>query len=98
MALSSVRMARRHNAWLRPKQPLWRAHHQLNDDRNPELFEGIGHWTSAYKLLQENLGGEVGKVVLIGEAVSAAEEDNVDGETSLQRKKVLQYWLNSCTR
>jgi hypothetical protein len=37
-------------------------------------------------------------VVLIGEAVSATEEDSVDRETSLQWKKVLQNWLPSCTR
>jgi hypothetical protein len=49
-------------------------------------------------LLQENLGGEAGKVVLTGEAVDAAEEDDVDGETLLQWKKVLQNWLPSCTR
>jgi hypothetical protein len=49
-------------------------------------------------LLQENLGGEVGKVVLTGKVVGAMEQYDVDGETSLQWKKVLQNWLPSCTR
>jgi hypothetical protein len=49
-------------------------------------------------LLQENLGWEVGKVVLTREVVGVMEQDNVDGETSLQWKKVLQNRLPSCTR
>jgi hypothetical protein len=48
------------------------------------------HWISTYVLLQENLGGEAGKVVLTGGADGAVEEDGADrnslqgfGETSL---------------
>jgi hypothetical protein len=48
------------------------------------FLRASGHYTSAYMSLQENLGGEARKVMLTGEAVSAAEEDDVDGETSLQ--------------
>jgi hypothetical protein len=49
-------------------------------------------------LLQENLGGEAGKVVLTREAVGTVEEDCKDGKTSLQWKKVLQNRLPRCTR
>jgi hypothetical protein len=42
-------------------------------------WRGNGHWTSAYLPLQENLGGEVGKGVLTGEAGCAADKDGVDG-------------------
>jgi hypothetical protein len=45
--------------------------------------------------LQEILGGAVGMAMLTGEAVSAAEEDGSDEETSLWWKKVLQNRLPS---
>jgi hypothetical protein len=48
--------------------------------------------------LQENLREEAGKVVLTGEAVDTTKEDDVNMETSMQWKKVLQNWLPSCTR
>jgi hypothetical protein len=54
------------------------------------FLRASGHWTSAYTLLQEDLGGEAGKLVLIGGANDAREEDDADrdslqgfGETSL---------------
>jgi hypothetical protein len=62
------------------------------------FLRASGHYTSAYMPLQENLGGEARKVMLTREAVSAAEEDDVDGETSLQWKKLLQTRLPGCTR
>jgi hypothetical protein len=62
------------------------------------FLRASGDRTSSYMLLQENHGGEVEKVVLTGEAVGAMEEDDVDGETSLQWKKVLQNHLLSSTR
>jgi hypothetical protein len=55
-------------------------------------------YTSAIMPLHKNLGGEAGKVVLTIGVVSAGEDDGVDGETPLLRKKVLQNRLPSCTR
>jgi hypothetical protein len=69
-------MARRHHARPQPERPPWWAHRRLNDGGNPERFEAI---RSLDISLQENLGGESGKVVLTGEAVGVAEEDSVDG-------------------
>jgi hypothetical protein len=63
--------------------------------RTMSFFRASGHWASAYMLQQENLGGEARMAVLTGEAVGAAEEDDVDGETSLRWKKVLQNRLPS---
>jgi hypothetical protein len=57
-----------------------------------------GHWTSVYALLHENLGGEAETVVLTGGANDAVEEDDINGETSLQWKKVLQNCLPSRAR
>jgi hypothetical protein len=37
-----------------------------------------GHWTSIYTLLQENLKGEAGMVVLTGGADVVVEEDGID--------------------
>jgi hypothetical protein len=63
-----------------------------------QFFRANSHWTSVYTLLQENPGGEAETVVLTGGADGVVEEDDVDGETPLQWKKVLQNWLPSCAR
>jgi hypothetical protein len=46
------------------------------------FLRAISHWTSAYKPLQEHLGGESRKVVLTGGVDGAVEEDGIDGENS----------------
>jgi hypothetical protein len=45
------------------------------------FLKAIGHWTSAYMLLQENVGGEAQKVVLTGGADDAGKEDDTDGDS-----------------
>jgi hypothetical protein len=54
--------------------------------------------TSAIMPPYGNLGGEAREGVLTGGVDSTVEEDDFDGETSLQWKKVLQNWLPSCAR
>jgi hypothetical protein len=54
--------------------------------------------SSAIMPLYDDLGEEAGKGVLTGGLDDAVEEDNVDGETSLQWKKVLQDQPHSCAR
>jgi hypothetical protein len=53
---------------------------------------------SAIMPLYDDLGGEARKGVLIGGADDMVEEDNVDRETSLRWKKVLQNRPPSCAR
>jgi hypothetical protein len=47
-------------------------------------------YTSEMMPLHENLGGEAGKVVLTGGVDGVREDDDVDGESPLLWKKVLQ--------
>jgi hypothetical protein len=70
----------------------------LSTAENQNKARGNEPQASPIMPLYDDLGGEAEKGVLIGGANGAVKEDNVDGVTSLQWKKVLQNWLHSCAR
>jgi hypothetical protein len=65
---------------------------------NQNKVRGNEPHSSAIMPLYDDLGEEAGKGVLTGGLDDAVEEDNVDGETSLQWKKVLQDQPHSCAK
>jgi hypothetical protein len=66
-----------------PERPPWRAHRQLNDCGNPELFEGIRSLDISLHAAttKPRMGGKEGGAHR--RSGRAAEEDGVDEETLL---------------
>jgi hypothetical protein len=71
--------------------PQWRRRRWLvNGEKLKKKSRGNEPYTSEMMPLHENLGGEAGKVVLTGGVDGVREDDDVDEETPLLWKKVLQ--------